>query len=563
MNALKIDPVLEEFLQIIQSDNNSIAECTRSSSRALSVIAEKIRLGRAVLHFNSPSSAIRPQVQNETLVLYEYDGETCCQVQEIAYTLPDRGSCTIGITARGKEPFSDDEFRYAQYFVREIFLQFSRFNMQNLLQRVLLTDLDTDAATLTDFMQYAASLLRQNILKNYTVIFFNIHNFKYVNKVFSYSEGDTVLRHYTHLLMEHLFSDEKIARLGGDNYVVLVRDEHTGEFLNFIQNIRLRHKTADKMKNFVFGATVGYSDLDDITTPREVMSRASIAYQSARQTGAGSVSKYSDNLRQQLMANQEIISSFRSALENKEFLVYYQPKVDVKTEQICGAEALVRWMRNGKLVPPNHFVPILEQEGSICILDFYVLEQVCIFLRKRIDQGLDPLCISVNFSRRHLEDDDMIEKALEIIDRYSIDHKLIEIELTESNDYQNYQKIRSIVNTLHQYDVSTSMDDFGTGFSSLNLIKEADLNVIKIDKSLIPLDTEYANKETDLILFENLIRLVKQLGKKPVAEGVETSTQLKYISKAGCNIVQGYLFDKPLTEEDFIERLSTGYENVG
>lgn len=289
------------------------------------------------------------------------------------------------------------------------------------------------------------------------------------------------------------------------------------------------------------------------------MARASIAYQAARQRGAGSVVFFSPEVQQEMMKTQEIISNFLPALEAGEFIVYYQPKVMISERKICGAEALVRWVRDGQVIPPAQFLPQLEREGSICKLDYYVLEMTCRFIRDRLGRGKEAPCISVNFSRKHLDEDDMVERIVEIIERYGIDHSYIEIELTESEDFQNYEIMSRIVNGLKQYGIGTSIDDFGTGFSSLNMIKKVDLNVIKIDKSFIPLEWEYPEKEKDKIMFGNIVGLVRQLGKKTIAEGVETQEQLEYLKEAGCDIVQGYVFDRPLPEAAFEERLTKGY----
>ena len=231
----------------------------------------------------------------------------------------------------------------------------------------------------------------------------------------------------------------------------------------------------------------------------------------------------------------------------------------ISERKICGAEALVRWVRDGQVIPPAQFLPQLEREGSICKLDYYVLEMTCRFIRDRLGRGKEAPCISVNFSRKHLDEDDMVERIIEIIERYGIDHSYIEIELTESEDFQNYEIMSRIVNGLKQYGIGTSIDDFGTGFSSLNMIKKVDLNVIKIDKSFIPLEWEYPEKEKDKIMFGNIVGLVRQLGKKTIAEGVETQEQLEYLKEAGCDIVQGYVFDRPLPEAAFEERLTKGY----
>ena len=309
----------------------------------------------------------------------------------------------------------------------------------------------------------------------------------------------------------------------------------------------------------MFSATIGASGLENISVSREVMARASIAYQTARLKGVGNVVFYSDEIQQRLMENQSIISDFGPALDNGEFVVYYQPKVDAVTKEICGAEALIRWMRNGKLIYPNSFIPQLENEGSICRLDYFVLESVCKFLRNRKEQRLNLINISVNFSRRHMEEDDLVQNIVKTIDRYGVDHQYIEIELTESGDFQNYEIMSGIVNGLRDNGIRTSVDDFGTGFSSLNMIKNIDLNIIKIDKSFIPLENDYTDKDRDKIMFGNIINMVKQLGKKTVAEGVETASQYEYLKSVGCDMIQGYLFDKPLTENDFKERLSAGY----
>ena len=296
-----------------------------------------------------------------------------------------------------------------------------------------------------------------------------------------------------------------------------------------------------------------------IRYPREVMARASIAYAEARRQGAGHVVEYSDGIRQQLMKIQSVLSNFITGLMENEFEVYYQPKVRIEDRTIFGAEALVRWHREGRLVPPVEFVPLLERDGSVIKLDYYVLEEVCKWLRNRIDTGFEPLRISVNFSRKHLEEEDMIKNIVTIIDKYELDHQYIEIELTESEDYQNFELITGIVNGLRANGIVTSMDDFGTGFSSLNMIKNVDLHMIKIDKSFIPRETEYEGKDKDVIMFYYIVNMVKKLGKETIAEGVETEQQLDYLRDVGCDAVQGFVFDKPLPAAEFEKRLACGY----
>lgn len=146
-----------------------------------------------------------------------------------------------------------------------------------------------------------------------------------------------------------------------------------------------------------------------------------------------------------------------------------------------------------------------------------------------------------------------------MVDKYGIDHRYIEIELTESEDYQNYEIMSNVIGHLRERGIGTSIDDFGTGFSSLNMIKKVDLDIVKIDKSLVPLDEGKDNNDQDMVMFASIVRLIRELGKKSIAEGVETEEQMEYLRKVGCDIVQGYVFDKPLPQDDFEDRLAQGY----
>ncbi len=551
---------MKAFFETLYCDVENMEVCEAHAVKAIAVIADQIRLGRAEIELNAPKTKFRPNGEYCHTVLFDRKERVNTKSYDIVFFLPDGGKVTISSYPFGEEFYSVDEKELHTLLFRVIFQQYSRIVMQKTLLNIVQTDLMTGVANLEALMQFATKLIAQKQIQEFDVVFFNIHNFKYVNKVFSYEQGDVILRNYASQVQGLLKEDEMVARLGGDNFVAIIRKEHQEEIINKLLNMRLTHVTPIKEKEFIFGATIGISGLENVEVPREVMARASIAYQAARQCGTGSVVFFSPEIQRSLMETQAIISNFIPALEAEEFVVYYQPKVAISSKTICGAEALVRWMRDGQLIPPMKFLPQLEREGSICRLDYYVLEQACKFLKACMEQGKPMVCISVNFSRRHLEEDNMVERIIEIIDRYGIDHKYIEIELTESEDFQNYEIMSQVVNGLRDSGIGTSIDDFGTGFSSLNMIKLVDLNVIKIDKSFIPLEQEYPGKQKDMIMFCNIVGLVKQLGKKTIAEGVETEEQLEYLKEVGCDIVQGYVFDKPLSKEKFEERLENGYE---
>lgn len=558
---LHFDDKLSSFFDKVSETVLDVETYEENIKQAIRQIADSLRLGKALIMLDAPATKIRPAGAHRDCVLYDRGSEIGDKIHRVMFTLPDKGQVVVELYPWGDEGFSQEECRILDFIVRELLCQYSRIMMQDMLNHIINTDIATGVASPEAFMQYAGRLLAMRQLNGYYAIFFNIHNFKYVNKVFPYAEGDIILRNCALKIQNMLDADEMIARLGGDNFVMLVRAVNKDKIVGELRNLRMYYKTEVKEKEFLFGATIGISALDDVTDPKEVMARTSVAYQTARQRGAGKTVEYTAQVRQELMETQSIISNFIPALEAHEFIVLYQPKVNISQQSICGAEAIVRWNRKGTIIPPIKFVPTLEREGSICQLDYYVLEEVCKFLSRRISEGKEPVCISVNFSRKHLEGEKMVERIVEMIDHYQIDHRYIEIELTESQDYQNYERITGIVNELKNSGIGTSMDDFGTGFSSLNMIKQVDLNVIKIDKSFIPLEASYPGKEKDIIMFRNIVSLIKQLGKKTIAEGVESKAQLQYLKDAGCDIVQGYVFDEPLTEEEFEHRLQEGYNN--
>lgn len=423
----------------------------------------------------------------------------------------------------------------------------------NTYKKLVMVDLETGTATINAFMQFAGMLTATGKAGGYTAVYFNIRNFKSIHKVLNYVEGNRVMAQYCRTVTDALARNEMLARLGGDNFVVLVLDEHRDYFLDLIQNMVIKYVKDDRILTFVFGATMGITKITDESNPGEIMMHISTAYQAAREKRAV-MSYYDKKTSLDIMERKIILSNFHKALNEHEFFVMYQPKVDVKTRTLAGAEALVRWKHGDGFIMPMSFISVLEKDGCICALDFYMLDKVCMFIRKLFDNGIEPVKISVNFSKRHLSNNKLVEEIVEIIDKYSVPHNLIEIELTESEDYHNHNVMKDIVDELSALGIKSSIDDFGTGYSSLGMLSTLRLDELKIDKSFIPADTSDESSKSMLML-KGVVNLAKSLGLTIVAEGVETPEQLALIDKMGVSIVQGYIFDKPLTENDFVERL--------
>lgn len=556
---LVYDKVLRLFFEKMHEDANSEEQCMNQIKEALCYLAEKTSLGKCELQIDAPVSKFRDVEISKKYVLYQ--GEESSEADEIQYEtgLVDEGAVSILVYPKQGEKFDSAEKDFFKFIAREVFLKCNRTEMRQMLATALNVDMATGIANQDAYVKFFSYLWKMGLSSGYQGIFFNVHNFKYVNKVFGFNEGDLILKKYANQVAGYLQKDEMIARLGGDNFVALVRRENMEQFIRQIQNLKLFHQKGFVHKCFFLGVTAGVSDLENITHSRDVISQTNVAYQVARKRGAGSLVRYSSEIQKELMQQQEIVSDFDIAIANMEFLVYFQPKVELATGKMLGAEALVRWLKNDKILPPGVFIGALEKEGSVCHLDYYVLEQACIFLKERKEKGKSLIPISVNFSRRHLQEDDFVESIVEIIDSYELEHEYFEVEMTEGDDLQEYELLSRVVAKLKEMKIKTSIDDFGTGYSSLRMLRQVDLDAIKIDNSFIPSDERISESQTDILMLKGLIELAHQLKKEIVAEGVETKSQLEYLREVGCDYAQGFLFDPPLTPADFSKKIHKIY----
>lgn len=251
---------------------------------------------------------------------------------------------------------------------------------------------------------------------------------------------------------------------------------------------------------------------------------------------------------------RQVEDMFPQAIKNEEFLVYYQPKVLLNSYKLTGAEALCRWKHDGKLVPPGDFIPVLENSHLICELDFYMLDHVCRDIRGWLDTNKPVVKISVNLSRRNIGTPNLLEKIVAIIDKYKVPHELLEIELLESATELNDEDLEELVNGFRTNGVSIAVDDFGTGFSSLALIRNLPWDVIKIDRSLLPEKPDERSERYTML--KHLLSMLYDMGFKCVVEGVETAEQVRMLKDNHCYVAQGFYFDRPLPKEEFETRLN-------
>ncbi len=550
---------IKEFFELVQKPVRSSEELLENVKRAIVFIAPEMHFGKVVINFSVPQSKLRAQIENLTSVLFLSEGRYSYEPINLSYRTGDGGTVLLTFYPQEGYSWSDIEQREIRIVGNHIYGAFRQESMEGLLKKAMTTDLAVGIPNASGFMSFATLLFAKGELADYTGFFFNIHNFKYVNKLLSHIQADEVMKIYAGMLMNVIESDEIAARMGGDNYVALIRNEDVERFIRYISNVDITYQYENEVKKFNFGATIGAAKLSDVQNAGDILARTSIAYQMARQQDAGEVVYYNEEYYKIVMRQKEIIAGYQDALDNQEFVVYYQPKVNSVDKKLCGAEALVRWQTSdGSLIAPMEFIPILEKNGSICKLDFYVLDKVCELLRKCADKDIPMPRISINFSRKHVGNPDLVREIVSTIDRHNVPHEYVEIELTESEDFRDYIVMAKLIDDLKKEGICTSIDDFGTGYSSLNMLKMTSIDILKIDKSFIPLEEDYPDKKKDCIMFENIAHLAKELGYLVIAEGVETKQQYEYLADVGCDIIQGFYFDKPLPEEKFLEKVIIG-----
>lgn len=244
----------------------------------------------------------------------------------------------------------------------------------------------------------------------------------------------------------------------------------------------------------------------------------------------------------------------KTALENKEFVPYLQPKFMLSTNEICGAEALARWHAADRMIQPHEFIPLFERNGFITQLDFEIYEQTFQFVKESMAKGYGMVPISLNMSRGHINDPDFLNKFMHLMDYYEIPTQMIELEITESVFEENTERLKEFIADIRTTGIKVSIDDFGSAYSSLNMLKDIDVDIVKLDKSFIDnicSGTSYDTMQKDRIIVENIINMITLLGFKTIFEGIESHEQIEFLKYSGCNFGQGFLFARPLPLDEF------------
>lgn len=510
------------------------------------------RLSSAVFGSTCDSAIIK----SAPYVYYDDGNADSTRVLKFTETNMRAGKATyIFMQSKSGQDWSDEEVQQIEAFEKLIYTFCDRSYASTIAKDLSMLDNDLMVYPLTFFLATVKNLIRQGRIGEFGGVYFNLRHFSSINDRFGRDCATNIMRLFIHGIQEKILYEECICRVGGDNFVVLFKKDNLN-IKNYLSGMPITFNDVDETVTVT--TTAGYYMIPEATeSATDVMDRISTAYQLAKSVYKRPFLFYDDEIMQHQTHVKEIEMMFPSAIENEEFKVFYQPKTQLNNYQLAGAEALCRWFRNGKVISPGEFIPVLEGSKAICTLDFYMLDHVCRDIRRWLDEGREAVKVSVNLSRLHLGDEDLLESILRIIDKYKVPHHFIEIELTETTTDVDYKELKKIVYGLREQDISTSVDDFGVGYSSLNLIREMPWNVLKIDKSFLPTQEEEDKDPSKVKMLRHIITMSQDLGLECIVEGVETAEQVKLLKDCKCYLAQGFYFDRPLPVKEFEQKLES------
>lgn len=428
------------------------------------------------------------------------------------------------------------------------------------LEQIAYVDPITGGNTIERFYELATELIKAAGKTQYSLVYLNVEKFKLLNEEFGRQTCDEMLRCLHDGITSDLSPHECMGRLFADNFCILAvyaNEEQT------LKRFEAWYEAAGRLQDaksvwlspiVEFGVYV--INNDSLPFPH-MIDRAKLALKetSTELRGRLRYAVYDDAIRRQLFREKHLENIMGAALQNREFQVYLQPKYRTESETIGGAEALVRWMSAEGMIYPDEFISLFEKNGFIIQLDLWVFEEVCLRIRAWLDAGLTPVKVSVNCSRVQLKNPLFLERYIEICQRCGTPPQYIEIELTENVVFEDVGKLSKIIDAIHAAGFGCAMDDFGSGYSSLNLIQNIPVDTIKLDKVF------FRNGALDIKRTESVVGSIlamsRSLDMTTVAEGVEERVQVDMLKRLGCDYIQGYYFAKPMPIPDF-ERLAFG-----
>lgn len=420
--------------------------------------------------------------------------------------------------------------------------------MSKLSYRIKLDGL-TQIPNFAQFVVNVEKIIKTNTDKKYSIVAFDINRFKTINDIYGITIADDVLKSVGEILEVTFDKQGNYGRLHSDVFAFCMEFTKKGDIIKMIEKIRMNIN--NKKFDFEVDTSYGIYIVDDRNVPVNLMcDRAVMAYKTTiKDDIMRFCAFYDEQYRADIIKAREIENEMYAALEERQFVMYLQPKYMLSDFSLYGAEALVRWVHPTKgIIPPNDFIPLFEKNGFIIKLDEFMWEEACKTIRGWIDEGRKPVPISVNISRYHLKNNDLQAVLTNLINKYDLTPDMLNLEITESIFLDKPEELNRVLVKLQKLGFKLEIDDFGSGFSSLNFIRNISVDTIKIDREF--LDSEIATEKGKIVV-NHTIAMAKDLMLSVVAEGVESQEHVDFLKSSKCDIAQGYYFARPMPLADF------------
>ncbi len=510
--------------EILPESHDFIMAIDCSDTSQISVLAEDVRAGAT----------------RATVVAFTKNGDSKSKIR-----LLDEGAASVPDISSDKDLVLHEFIALSEKLGR--------------LKKEFLLDPKTRIYNKRSFLLSTSRLIHDNPNKKYAIIRFNIDNFKLFNDIFGFDAGDKILFRMGKAFREAEYGGMTYGYLYADHFVVCAEQEK-------IEPQTLAESTTALVQSmhsgFDFNVRLG---IYNITDPDVEISFAcdcaGVALYSIKNDYNRRFAYYEESMTADLKKEQELTAKMADAIKNEEFKVYLQPQYDYTTDTLIGAEALVRWLRDDEgLIPPGDFIPVFEKNGFITQLDEFVWDKTCQLQRKWLDMNINPVPVSVNISRRDIYNSDILMVFEKLLVKYKLDPSLLRLEITESAYMENPEQLINVVETLRKRGFCVEMDDFGSGYSSLNTLKNVPVDILKLDMKFIANGTpqpgeDDASSYRGGMILSSVVRMANHLNLPVIAEGIESKNQADYLKSLGCFQMQGYYFARPMPSEKYEELL--------
>jgi diguanylate cyclase (GGDEF)-like protein len=399
------------------------------------------------------------------------------------------------------------------------------------------------------FIANVEQLLKADSTKRHLIIYFDIRNFKLVNAVFGHRAGDGLLKDIANMLQDNMTEESVSCRLNSDRFCVFVPEERGQDIVDLLLKTDFHIEGDDTGSVHI---NVGIYEVGDLTmSVMDMCDRARMALDTIRENRLTNVAIYDASMYDELMAEHELSTELPAALKEGQLKLYLQPQVNADGE-LLGAETLLRWEhpKRGMLMP-GEFLPFFEKNYMIVQIDKYIWELACKQLKQWKDEGWDNIYLSINISPSDFECIDVYEVLNDLVKKYKVEKNKLRVEITETTIMQNPQRQIKLIGMLRMAGFYVEMDDFGSGYSSFSMLKDIQIDALKLDMKFL---RKSKNEEKGKKILKSLVELANDFGMRVIAEGVETQDQIEFLKKIGCGIFQGYYFSRPMTVERFEEK---------